>query len=191
MKGFLIFILLVMSVTAYGQDTIRVQRATLDSLSALIIKHKNKDTLRVQLLNDYARLCLYDQNFLEGLKALNEARSLCKSLSYTKGEGLYFINLSIFNQFAISVTDQIVRATLNDPLAVYHHVIGNTILHRNSNFNVFGTISIPVSVRVQEKDTVIARLEKALKYFESQNIQETTANIHFALAMNQSASDKL
>jgi len=191
MKGFIFFTLLFISATAYGQDTIRAQRSTLDSLSALISKHKTKDTMRVQLLNDYARLCLYDQNFLEGLKALNEARSLSKSLSYTKGEGLYFINLSIFNQFAILVTDRRLRTALNDHLAIYHHVIGNRILHRNSNFNIFGGILISDYARAVEKDTIIARLEKSLEYFESQNIPETTANIHFALALNTSTTDKL
>jgi two-component system, NtrC family, sensor kinase len=190
MKGFLIFIILFISATAYGQDTIRVQRATLDSLSTLVSKHKTKDTIRIQLLNDYARLCLYDQDFLEGLKALNEARSLSKSLSHTRGEGFYFINLSIFNQFAISVADRRLRIELNDHLAVYHHIIGNTILHRNSSFNVFGSISIPVSARIQGKDSIIARLKKALEYFESQNIPEITANIHIALALNTSTSDK-
>jgi len=72
------------------------QTTKIDSLENLLIKHKKKDTIRVNLLNEAAH-SLYRVNIDSALKYTKEASQLANSLNYAKGKaeslrltGVYF-----------------------------------------------------------------------------------------------------
>ena len=185
MKEFCLLILLIISTTnALSQDTVRVQQRALDSLHLRIKNHPKADTVRVHYLIDYAQLCFYDLDFLKGLKAANEARSISKKINFIKGEGLYLKSMAIFNQ-RIHLGNEFIRN-----LDVYYEVEGNRILQQYTNFDIFGGIIMPYGGRDLEIENIISNLQKALSYFTNQEDFETIANIQNALAIVFNDLDK-
>ena len=79
-----------------AQDTTVVLPGQLDSLHQLI-ENSTEDTNKVILLNEYARLCFYDLDYLSGLSAAKEARSLAEKLRYRNGELQFFKTISQFH----------------------------------------------------------------------------------------------
>ena len=91
MKKIFILLLLALSSSAViAQDTVRVQQWELDSLSLLIRQHPKADTVRVQLLINFGQICFYDLDFLNGLKAVNEARLISKEINFRTISDSYF-----------------------------------------------------------------------------------------------------
>jgi two-component system NtrC family sensor kinase len=92
-----ICVILLVSVKAEAHDTPpRFNIGKLDSLQKLIDLHKTDDQERVVLLNDYARLCLYNKELLKGLSAVKEARDLSKQLDFKGGKIMYYLNLAAY-----------------------------------------------------------------------------------------------
>ena len=93
------FILLLLALSpslGFSQDTMWVQQRQLDSILQDIKEHPGADTGRVKFLMDSARLCFYDGDFLSGLIAVNEARSISKEQNFAKGQGSCFKGMAIF-----------------------------------------------------------------------------------------------
>ena len=191
---FLLF-LIIGSNEIVAQDTIRVEKEDLERLSSQINKHSKLDTNRVHLLTEYANLCFYDLDFLNGLKAANEARSISKEINYAKGEGFYLKSMSIFKQRSISAEKSLkgssrIRAIFIKELDIYLEAEGNSILGQYTNFDILGRIMMPYGARDTEIDTLISHLQAALSYFSTTENLETVANIHFALFLaNETSND--
>src|SRR5262245_59319913 len=121
MKPALFLLALIITCTiGFAQESVRVQQRELDSLSQLIQRHSAKDSALVKQLNEYAQRCFYNLDFLDGLKAANQARTLARQLNFRKGEGLYFKSLAIFHRY---------RYRFSNRLAIYYQVQSNRILH--------------------------------------------------------------
>src|SRR6188508_3181023 len=81
-----------------GQDSLLIDRSKIDSLKRLIELNPKTDKEEIRLLNDYARLCFYNQEYKEGLIAAREARDLSKKIEFDGGIIMYHITLGIFSQ---------------------------------------------------------------------------------------------
>jgi len=174
----LILFLIMASTSVFAQDTVRVQPGELDNLRLLINEHPKADTVRVQLLIDYAQLCFYDLDFLNGLKAANQARSVSKQIQFTKGEGLYLKSMAVFYQRSTFLSDG-----YSGNLDVYYELEGNRILNQSTNFNIFGGIPISTGTKDLEVENKISNLRLALSYFTEQENKETIAILQSALAI--------
>jgi hypothetical protein len=166
-----IFFALLTSTYFYAnaQDTILVHPTDLDSLEERIERNTKKDTLLVHLLTDYANMCFYDLDYLSGLRAAKEARSIAKEINYKKGEGLYFNSRAIFHR-------------KNELISAYYKIRANGILNQYTTLGVFGSYSIKNGARDQEKETILINLKSALVSFIAAGDSATTANIHWELA---------
>jgi hypothetical protein len=182
MKQLCILIHLILTITVvFAQDTVRVQQRELDSLRFLIKEHSEDDTARVRLLIDYAQWCFSDLDFLNGLKAVDEARSISKDKNYIKGEGLYLKSMAIFNNKISLVNNLDIYYELEEAakgyerkrrssnfstnrLQNFYELEGNRILHQYTNFDLFGNIEMPHSGRALNIESMISNLEAALSY---------------------------
>ena len=151
-----------------AQDSVRIQQRELDSLSRRIQSNSGKDSVRVKILNEYAQRCFYNLDFLNGLKAANEARVLSGQLNFEKGQGLYFKSMAIFHRSHYA-------------LAMYYLVQSNWILQEYTHFGPFLSVEIPIGSRDSESETTKTNLRAALNYFNNSNEKETLAHIHYAL----------
>ena len=75
--------LCIIFISGFGQvqaqDTLRVTPDQIDGLLQLIKNTPNDDNNLVILLNEYARLCFYDHQFINGLEAANRAKTIAES----------------------------------------------------------------------------------------------------------------
>src|SRR6187549_2857600 len=95
----LIVLLLYVGLTNInGQDSLLVDRSKIDSLKTLIELNSKADKEKVGLLNEYARLCFYNQEYKDGLIAAREARELSKKIEFDGGIVMYHVTLGIFSQ---------------------------------------------------------------------------------------------
>ena len=94
---FLSLALLISGVSSsVAQDTILVNPAKIDSLLQLIDSRPKADEEKVRLLNEYARLCFYNEDYLNGFNATIQARELSKKLNFVGGEVMYHYTLAVF-----------------------------------------------------------------------------------------------
>ena len=177
-QTFILILFFIMAITSVlAQDTVRVQPGELDNLRLLINEHPRADTVRVQLLIDYAQLCFYDLDFLNGLKAANQARSVSKQIQFTKGEGLYLKSMAVFYQRTL------IGDHFSGNLSDYYELEGNRILNQLTNFNIFGGIPRSTGAKDLEVENIISNLRLALSYFTEQENKETIAILQSALAI--------
>ncbi len=89
--------LLILGVSSsVAQDTLLIKPAKIDSLQQLIDSRPKADEEKVRLLNEYARLCFYNEEYLNGFNATIEARELSKKLKFAGGEVMYHYTLAVF-----------------------------------------------------------------------------------------------
>jgi len=195
---FLLFFI-VCSTRVMGQDTIRVEQEEVIRMLSQIKGHTKLDSNRVHLLSTYANLCFYNLDFLNGFKAINEARTISKELNYARGEGLYLKSLSIFRRRINEGNAYIKNLEINrmyagnefiNNLDIYYETAGNKILGYYTNLDIFGNINMPVGSRDSEIDATISNLERALSYYSTQDELVITAYLHDALALIYIKSDK-
>lgn len=94
----LFFLLFCSNIRAQDspQDTLYVDPYKIDSLKALLADHQENDIEKVRLLNEYARLCFYNRELIQGFKATIEGSNLSKKIGYKEGEILYHETLAAF-----------------------------------------------------------------------------------------------
>ncbi len=178
-KSTALLVLLAITYTKlFAQDLVRVQQRDLDSLSSAIAAHSQKDTLKIKLLNEYARLCFYDLDYLNGLKAVSEAKSLSKSLEYKKGELLYDKTISYFHR--------------NNTLGAYYLILSdwrsNEGLPQSAHT---GAHSHPVGIYDDDPERIHIQLFRALDSFDPEADKEIVAGIHFEIYENYKDLDSL
>ena len=94
---FLSLAFFILSLTSFAaQDTLLVNPVKIDSLKQLIDLRTKADEEKVGLLNEYARLCFYNQEYLKGFIATRDARDLSKKLGFRGGEVMYQLTLAAF-----------------------------------------------------------------------------------------------
>ena len=96
-KYLIISLLLVfaMITSIKGQEPLPVDPVKIDSLYKLINQsQKNKE--KVRLLNEYARLNFYNQEYKTGLIATVDARELAAEIDYSGGEVMFHITIATF-----------------------------------------------------------------------------------------------
>ena len=105
----LIVLLLYVGLTNInGQDSLLVDRSKIDSLKTLIALNSKADKEKVRLLNEYARLCFYNQEYKEGLIATREARDLSKKMPFPECRFLSACRVAnpTFRARAFSIIDE-------------------------------------------------------------------------------------
>lgn len=187
---YLYLILLLFSFQSKGLDTIRIDREKLFRQRQAIEDHPTRDTIRVNKLIHYAEACFYDLDFLNGLIAAAEARSISKTINYNNGKGLYLKCISIFRRrvnagsgYANNLDISSSAYEYVNQLDIYYEVLGNRILGHLTDLDVFGNIKMPSGSRDLEIDTIKSNLEEALSYFSSLDEIEINAYLHEALAV--------
>lgn len=89
-----ISLLLALFIVHYSLFIVQAQNPEIDSLENLLQKHQEKDTIRVNLLNEIAYK-LYSININRTLKYAEEAGELADKLSFTKGKAESLKNIGI------------------------------------------------------------------------------------------------
>lgn len=87
--GFLFF------MSLHAQYEPLIEQYKMDSLNQ-VIKNHTGDSIKVGLLNDYARLNFYNLELIKGFEAASEARDLAKEIGFEQGEVMYHKTLAVF-----------------------------------------------------------------------------------------------
>ena len=169
-RYFVVLFTLSIAIQSHGQDVLVVRPGQLDSLKQLI-ENSREDTNKVILLNEYAKICFYDLEYLHGLTALKKARMLSKKLKYRNGEIRYFKTISHLHR--------------NTILGAYYLIISDW----NSNEGIpvsakTGASTHPMGVNDKDSVRIQKNLLLALDFFEVEEDKEIVANIYFALFEN-------
>ncbi len=170
----LLLVILALRLNAVAQDSLEVQQSTLKDLEIRINQMSSQDTSKIGLLAQYAEASFYNLNFVDGLKKVQDIRTLSETLRYPKGQALYDHCMAIFHR--------------EGNLALYYLVLSNRALRRPTYFGPFYSVRIAPGIKDDETDLVISNLATALHYFEKTEEIELRAHIHMALAeayMNQ------
>jgi len=158
---FLSLALLISGVSSSGaQDSLLVNPAKIDSLQQLIDSRPNADEEKVRLLNEYARLCFYNQEYLKGFIAARDARELSKKLNFKGGEIMYYLTLAAFLGKGQIYDYQIERAR-------------NLSLADRGKLSAFFTeLNIPAGYPPIYNELLLNKLTSVLQYFEKLDDKE-------------------
>ena len=163
----LIVILLYVGLTNInGQDTLLVDRSKIDSLKKLIELNPKADKEEIRLLNEYARLCFYNQEYKEGLIATREARELSKKLEFESGIIMYHITLGIFSQGRVAIN-------------VYHRMKAGMLTTKTGDKALLRNPFIPIGYPYPLNERTLKKLQPALEYFTALGDKEILADILF------------
>jgi four helix bundle protein len=153
-----------------AQDTTVVLPGQLDSLQELI-EQSREDTNKVTLLNEYARLSFYDLEYLSGLSAAKEARSLAAKLKYRNGELQFFKTISHFHR--------------NTTLGSYFLIISDWQSNEGIPQDALtGAFSHPIGLYDHDLNRIQKQLFLALDSFKNTGDEEIMANLYFAIFDN-------
>ncbi len=153
-----------------AQDTTVVLPDQLDSLHQLI-ENGREDTNQIILLNEYARLCFYNLDYLSGLLAASEARTLAEKLRYRNGELHFFKTISHLHR--------------NTTLGAYYLIISDW--HSNEGIPqdaLTGAFSHPIGLYDHDLNRIQNQLLLALDSLENEGDKEIIANLYFAIFHN-------
>jgi hypothetical protein len=149
-----------------GQDSLLVDTSKIDSLKQLIKSDTNADKEKVRLLNEYARLCFYNQEYKDGFKATREARELSKKLKYDDGLAMYYMNFRIFSRAQPNNSEYYQRAAV----MLSANVVDKTI---------FDYPIVPKGYPHPVTEETLKKLQPALEYFTKENDKEILSAILF------------
>src|SRR6187549_220609 len=135
-----------------GQDSLLVDRSKIDSLQQLIKSNPQTDKEKVRLLNEYARICFYNQEYNEGLIAAREARELSKKIEFDGGIIMYHISLSVFSQG---------RGAINS----YHRIKASMLATKTGDKALLRNPFIPRGYPYALNEKTLKKLQPALEYF--------------------------
>ena len=149
-----------------GQDSLLVDRSKIDSLKRLIELNAKADKEEIRLLNEYARLCFYNQEYKEGLIATREARELSKKLEFESGIIMYHITLGIFSQGRVAIN-------------VYHRMKAGMLTTKTGDKALLRNPFIPIGYPYPLNERTLKKLQPALEYFTALGDKEILADILF------------
>src|SRR5688572_783269 len=149
-----------------GQDSLLVNDSKIDSLKRLIELNPKADIEEIRLLNEYARLCFYNQGYQEGLAAAKEARELSKKIEFDGGIIMYHITLSVFSQG---------RGAIN----AYHRMKASMLATKTGDKALLRNPVIPIGYPYPLNEKTLKKLQPALEYFTALSDQEILTDILF------------
>src|SRR5215213_5185310 len=149
-----------------GQDSLLVNRSKIDSLKKLIELNLKADKEEIRLLNEYARLCFYNQEYKEGLIAAREARELSKKIGFDDGIVMYHITLGIFLQGRGAITS-------------YQRMNAGMLATKTGDKTLLRNPVIPYGYPYPLNEKTLKKLQPALEYFTALGDKEILANILF------------
>jgi len=149
-----------------GQDSLLVDRSKIDSLQQLIKSNPQTDKEKVRLLNEYARICFYNQEYNEGLIAAREARELSKKIEFDGGIIMYHITLSVFSQG---------RGAINS----YHRIKASMLATKTGDKALLRNPFIPRGYPYALNEKTLKKLQPALEYFTALGDKEIITDILF------------
>ena len=153
-----------------AQDTTVVLPGQLDSLHQLI-ENSREDTNKIILLNEYARLCFYDLDYLSGLLAAKEARSLAEKVKYRNGELQFFKTISYLHR--------------NTTVGAYYLIISDWQSNEGIPQDALtGAFSHPIGLYDHELNRIQNQLLLAVDSLENDGDKEIVANLYFAIFHN-------
>ena len=145
---------------AMAQDTLLISPVKIDSLHQLIANRNKDDEEKVRLLNEYARLCFYNQEFQIGFIAARDARELSKKLDFTGGEIMYYMTLAAFSGSGEMYNFYLQQARSID-------------IKANSQFSEYTTeLDIPIGYPPNNCQLRLDKLTPVLQYFEDLDDKE-------------------
>ena len=143
-----------------AQDTLLVSPIKIDSLHQLIANRKNDDEEKVRLLNEYARLCFYNQQFQQGFIATRDAREMSKKLDFAGGEIMYYVTLAAFSR----------------PGEIHNYRLeqARRLVHESDNqlAEYFSELNVPIGYPQDNLEQILEKLIPLLQYFENLDEKE-------------------
>ncbi|HJS54249.1 MAG TPA: tetratricopeptide repeat protein, partial [Chitinophagaceae bacterium] len=163
-----VLFLYVGSTNINGQDSfsLLVDHSKIDSLKRLIELNPKTDIEEIRLLNEYARLCFYNQEYKEGLIAASEARELSKQIEFESGIVMYHITLGVFSMG---------RGTMNP----YHRMNAGMLATKTGDKTLLRNPFIPRGYPYPLNEKTLQKLQPALEYFTALGDKEILTNILF------------
>src|SRR6188768_711485 len=149
-----------------GQDSLLIDRSKIDSLKRLIELNPKTDKEEIRLLNEYARLCFYNQEYKEGLIAAREARELSKKIEFDGVIVMYHITLGIFSQG---------RGVINP----YHRMKAGMLAKKIDDKVLLRNPIMPNDYPYPLNEKTLKKLQPALEYFTALGDKEILTVILF------------
>jgi len=149
-----------------GQDSLLIDRSKIDSLKKLIELNSKADKEEIRLLNEYARLCFYNQEYKEGLIATREARELSNKIEFEGGIVMYHITLGVLSQG---------RGAIN----AYHRMKAGMLAAKTSDKALLRNPFIPLGYPYPLNEKALEKLQPALEYFTALGDKEILTDILF------------
>ncbi len=143
-----------------AQDTLLINPAKIDSLQQLIDSRPKADEEKVRLLNEYARLCFFNQEFQKGFIATRDARELSSKIDFKGGQIMYYITLA-----AISRQGQIHNYRLEQARRLVEE-------SDNQLAEYFTELNVPIGYPQNNPEQILEKLIPLLQYFENLDDKE-------------------
>src|SRR5688572_5828965 len=155
------------STNINGQDSLLIDRSKIDSLKKLIDLNSKADKEEIRLLNEYARLCFYNQEYKEGLIAAGEAREISKKIEFDGGIIMYHITLGIFSQGR--------GAAIN----TFHRMKASMLATKTGDKALLRNPITPIGYPYALNEKTLKKLQPALEYFTALVDKEILTDILF------------
>ena len=139
--------------------------------NSLLSQTQKQDKEKVRLLNEYARLCFYDQEYKKGLIATREARELSNKMEFDDGIVMYHVTLGIF---ATAIQSKL---SLND-INGYHSMQAAMMASQTGNRALLQKPEFEIG-RYTFSEEKLKKLQPSLDYFTELGDKEIQATILF------------
>ena len=167
----LVVIFLLVGLTRINaQDSLLVDPAKIDSLHQLIESHSNADKEKVRLLNEYARLCFYNQEYNEGLIAAKEARELSDKIKYEGGLVMYHLTLGVFAQGEGNLTE-------------YHQMEAGVLATQTGVKALLQVPDVPIGYPHPPTEENLTKLQASFDYFIPLGDKEIQATVLYPIVL--------
>ena len=154
-----------------AQDSLLSDPAKMVSLQQLIQSNSKDDKEKVRLLNEYARLCFYNQEYKKGLTATREARELSNKMEFDEGIIMYHVTLGIFANVIQG------KPNLND-VNGYHRMQSSMMASQTGNEALLQKPDFEINYYTFNEEK-LKKLRPALDYFTESGDKEMQATILF------------
>jgi len=169
--GSILLFLLSFSGFISGQNSPSNYSPEIDSLRELIDARPSDSKEKVQLLNEYARLCFYDLRIKEGFVAAKQAREISDKLDFIGGRVMYYLTLAAYH------------GNGNDDMFIYYENLAQSISKSMGDLqmNYYVDLEIPQLDYGNDFEARIDEFSAILEYFKEPEDKEIKANLLMAI----------
>ncbi len=158
--------------TILAQNESSVYSIKTDSLQQLIDALPNDNEEKVQLLNEYARQCFYNQEIKEGFIAAKEAREISERLNFDGGKIMYYLTLSAYHGNG----DNNMFTYYQKQAQWLSNSMGNRLI------NYYVELDTPELTLNNDFEKLLTKYTSILEYFPGNDDKEIQANLLMVLA---------